>query len=217
MQSMTLQGGGSEVPAPLPDPVEDGPVARLHVPASLSEVPPHRLGLPQRIEVEAFAVALGRGLDFAEGWDCKNGADCKNRAYAGEFFPTEAEARQGVRQYILERCAELFPSWSAERAYREMNRRDGLEHVHIVRVTGSVDACFDYREAGCEMAGAFDQLRRGEGRGAAWRLMRRHRNHYGARAVRLPGRTSEGFFFGFVTACTDLSMHSVAKVRAPEL
>jgi hypothetical protein len=175
----------------------------------------HPLGRPVCTEIDAFAIGLGPVLDLAEGWDCVNGADCENRAYAGELYPTETEARRGVRAYMLDRCRKLFPGWSAARAYWELDQRDGLEQVFIVKVSGEVDACFDYREVGCQMDGAFDQLRLGEGRGAAWSLVRRHRDRYGAHAVRLPGPTHEGHLFAFVGACRNLRMRAVAKISPP--
>jgi hypothetical protein len=219
MQSATLQTRDVS-PTRLPESSDGEPGSPLQSPAPtppVAKVPLHPLGIPRAVGVEAYGIALGQILDFAEGWDCARGPHCENRAYASELFPTEDEARHAVRAYVLERCAGLFPSWSPEHAYRELDRLDGLEHVHILRVTGVVDACFDYREVGCQIQNAFDQLRQGEGQGAAWRIMRRQREQYGARAVRLPGRTSEGLFFGFLTACDRLRMVPVAEVRPPEL
>ena len=176
---------------------------------------PHELGQPEPSEVDAFAIGLGPTLDFADGWDHAHGAECENRAVASELFPTEREARLAVRAYTLNRCGKIFRHWPPETTYRIFSQLDGFEPVHVVHVKGTVAACYDYRELGCEIKDAFAQLRQGAGRGDAWNRVRSHRALYGAHAARLPGSTREGHLFAFLTACTDLAMTSVAEVYPP--
>ena len=180
-------------------------------------VRPHELGLPQRTEIDAFAIGLGASMDLAHGWDCENGAECVNRAYAGELFPTEAEARAAVRRYILDRCRQMFPHWEPAYTYKMLSDRDGLEAVHILRVEGAIDACYDYREAGCQLHDAFEQLRLGAGKSEAWSIARNNRSNHGALSARLPGATTEGHLFAFLTGCDDLRVTSVDTTRPPRL
>jgi hypothetical protein len=178
---------------------------------------PHELGLPGRAIVDAYSIGLGPSLDLAHGWDCPNGAECVNRAFAGELFPTEAEARSAVKNYMLDVCRQMFGRRDAIRTYRELSRADGFEPVHILRVEGELEACHDYRQLGCQLQNAFEQLRQGAGAGDAWSMARENRRHYGALTARLPGKTSEGLLFAFVSGCADLEVTSVTTARPPDL
>jgi hypothetical protein len=171
----------------------------------------HPLGSPSANEVDGYAIGIGPILDFADGWDCENGAECKNRAVVGELFRTEREARLAVSAYVARLCGKIFP-WPRDRGYRVLSEIDGMEPVHIVRVKGTVADCYDYRELGCRVKDAFEQLSLGEGQGEAWHRVREHRSLYGAHAARLPGQTSEGQLFAFLTACEAVEMTSVGKV-----
>jgi hypothetical protein len=115
----------------------------------------------------------------------------------------------------MRRYGGAFSHWRPFHAYRELDRLDGLERLHILHVTGTLEACYDYREIGCQIDGAPEQLQSGEGQGAAWSVVRRNRAHFGAYATRLPGKTTEGHLFAFLTGCRQLRMTSIAKVPCP--
>jgi hypothetical protein len=87
-----------------------------------------------------------------------------------------------------------------------------LEPIHVVCVDGFLDACYDYREQGCDIPDAYEQLCRGEGTGEAWDTVRLHRRDFGAQAALLPSASGDGRLFAFTAACKRLAMSSVDTI-----
>lgn len=177
----------------------------------------HPLGEPQEIELDHFALSLDPVLDRAEGWDCPNGMYCTNRACVGKLHNTIDQARDYLLTHSLEWTKQVLNIRPRNLAARALTAEGPLPHFHLVHVEGVVVG-YDYRASGCQIPNAFDQLWHQEGRGPAWRRVLAHRARYGAHAAALPGRTSGGFLFAFLTGCDDLEMTSVDRApgRLPE-
>ena len=142
-----------------------------------------RLRLP-RLPVDAAVLCDYNGLDPAGLWcDC-NRPLCPHAAYLVELFPTVAAARQHARQRA-ERFAEEAISSRREKVLRS--------HRLYVRWLESTEARGqDYRNGGCGIADAIEQLREGRGQEPAWREIKRQQIEEGADgallAVREPKR-----------------------------
>jgi hypothetical protein len=171
----------------------------------------HPLGRPSAIELNHFAISLDPRLDRAEGWDCPNGAACVNRAHIGMLHVDEGEAREFIPTHSLDWAKQVLNLRPRDLAAKGLIAEGPLPTFHIVHVEGTIVG-YDYRSTGCQIPDAFDQLWRREGAGPAWRRVLAHRARYGAHGATLPGRTSGGLLFAFLTGCNDLTMTSVDRV-----
>jgi hypothetical protein len=186
-------------------------------PAEGTEPSDHPLGRPQILELDHYAVSLSQKLDRAEGWDCPNGAYCENRAHVGKLHVLAEEAREFVPTHSLEWTKQVLNLRPPDLAAAGLIAEGPLPRFYIVHVEGTIVG-YDYRPTGCQIPDAFEQLWRSEGTGPAWQRVLAHRARHGAHAAALPGRTSGGLFFAFLTGCEDLTMTSVDVVpgRLPE-
>ena len=147
-----------------------------------------------QLSVEGYAISDYNDLERAGSWlECLV-QGCRNRAYLTALHPTKADAIGAVALRGLALSQAVLPSRPAELT-RRRPLRFNIWHVQAINILGR-----DYRDSGCHIPNASLQLREGRGTEPAWVEIQRQRDDEDVEGALLPGLTSVGDMFLFVSA-----------------
>jgi hypothetical protein len=152
----------------------------------------------QHLKVDAFAIFDHADPDRAGPWIDRCEPDDPDAAYLIELYETLQEAIAAIRPRA-ERVAKVtFPNHAvlAASAADDIERELQVRHVRTRAVRGR-----DYRFCSCQMLpAALPQIRSGRREARAWLEILRQREVNEVNGALLPGPTSAGTLFIFITA-----------------
>lgn len=151
-----------------------------------------------RFEIDNYAVFDHADPDRAGTWINRHDADDPNAAFLLELFESVEQARATFRSRAERVAGEIYPHNRA----KAVSVIDEIERkLTVRRVTTRTARGRDYRGCVCEeLPDVLPEIRSGERHVRAWREIVRQREAEHVDGALLPGPTSAGTLFVFITA-----------------
>jgi hypothetical protein len=166
---------------------------------------------PERIELHAYTISTTPGLD------------CPYRACVARLYPTEADARKAVCNYMLEQIYRTFDQHeSALAAAAFLKPIAAFPRYYVSRLDGFFQGR-DYHLAPCQLEDPYRRLAWGDADDPAWRTVRSNQDRHQIAGALLPIGLSDfedgvppsatASLFLFRSGFGDLKVTQVATIR----